>query len=294
MANAFDVSGKNVVITGGNRGIGKALPWLTRNPAPTLPFSAAIMKAGRKRLKKSSGMAAGYTCVLCDVANLASVKAAVKKVFQFFDHVDILINNAGVATTVPFLDGDQGLSEWHRVIDTDLHGVANVIHEIAPSMRDKGLGGSIINISSVGGQRVSGAREHHNAPYHAAKAGLDIFTKYLAIVLGDYGIRVNVMRRVRCIPTWTRIYHRASLKWLKRNCLPTASGNRLKSAPSAFTSPVRPAARSRAAFCPLTAVCSAFINWRINIKQTTGIAHLIVADTRHFVSPRKGGGIFNS
>jgi NAD(P)-dependent dehydrogenase (short-subunit alcohol dehydrogenase family) len=60
-------------------------------------------------------------------------------------------------------------------------------------MRDSGLGGSIINISSVGGQRVSASREHHNAPYNAAKAGLDIFSKYLALILGDDGIRVNVI-----------------------------------------------------------------------------------------------------
>jgi NAD(P)-dependent dehydrogenase (short-subunit alcohol dehydrogenase family) len=60
-------------------------------------------------------------------------------------------------------------------------------------MRDRGLGGCIINISSVGGQRVSNSREHHLAPYNAAKAGLDIFSKYLAIILGDDGIRVNVI-----------------------------------------------------------------------------------------------------
>lgn len=104
--------------------------------------------------------------------------------------MDVLINNAGVATKAPFLT-DEGLSEWHRVINTDIHGVANVVHEIAPSMRDYGKGGSIINISSVGGQRVSGSKAHHNAPYNVAKAGVDIFSRYLAVVLGDNGIRVN-------------------------------------------------------------------------------------------------------
>ncbi|NLB29104.1 MAG: SDR family oxidoreductase, partial [Clostridiales bacterium] len=70
---------------------------------------------------------------------------------------------------------------------------ANIVHTIAPKMRDAGLGGSIINISSVGGQRVSNTRDHHNSPYNVSKAGVDIFTRYLAFDLGDYGIRVNAI-----------------------------------------------------------------------------------------------------
>ncbi len=100
------------------------------------------------------------------------------------------MNNAGVATTKPFLS-EEGLSEWHRVINTDLHGPANVVNAIVPRMVDAGKGGTIINISSVGGQRVSASKESHNAPYNVAKAGVDIFSRYLAVVLGDSGIRVN-------------------------------------------------------------------------------------------------------
>ena len=60
-------------------------------------------------------------------------------------------------------------------------------------MVEAGLGGSIINTSSVGGQRVGDVKEHPNAPYHAAKAGLDQFTRYLSCELGDAGIRVNAI-----------------------------------------------------------------------------------------------------
>lgn len=105
-----------------------------------------------------------HTCFRCDVSDSNSVKSAANEIFGFIDHVDVLVNNAGVATTTPFLS-EEGLNEWHRVINTDLHATANVIHAIAPSMRDKGLGGSIINISSVGSQRVSGSKNHHLAPY---------------------------------------------------------------------------------------------------------------------------------
>ena len=117
------------------------------------------------------------------------------KVFEFYDHVDVLVNNAGVATTTPKVDFlDKDLSEWRKIIDVDLIGVAALIHEIAPKMIQAGRGGEIINITSIGAVSVSGCKLHHNAPYNAAKAGADVFTRYLAITLGDYGIRVNAIR----------------------------------------------------------------------------------------------------
>lgn len=190
MTNAFDVSGKNVVVTGGNRGIGKGISVAFAQSGANVAVLCRNYDSGMETVNELKQYGGKYTCIACDVSDIDKVKAAKKKLFTFFDHVDVLVNNAGVATTTPFLS-DEGLNEWHRVINTNLHGVANIVHEIAPAMRDSGLGGSIINISSVGGQRVSASREHDNAPYNTAKAGLDIFTRYLAVVLGDYGIRVN-------------------------------------------------------------------------------------------------------
>jgi NAD(P)-dependent dehydrogenase (short-subunit alcohol dehydrogenase family) len=123
---------------------------------------------------------------------MESCEQAVKEIYELFGHVDVLVNNAGVATNVEFLK-DTGLKEWHRVINTDLHGVANMIYCVAPRMRKAGLGGRIINISSVGGQSIGDALDHPNSPYHAAKAALDHFTRYLAIELGNDGIRVNAI-----------------------------------------------------------------------------------------------------
>ncbi|MDR2087852.1 MAG: SDR family oxidoreductase [Clostridiales Family XIII bacterium] len=190
MTKAFDVSGKNVVVTGGNRGIGFGIAAAFAQSGANVAVLCRDAASGKAAADGFAVHGGKYACFRCDISDAASVQAAADGIFEFFGGVDVLVNNAGVATTTDFLD-PKGLDEWHRVINTNLHGVANVIFHIAPRMRDAGRGGSIINISSVGGQRVSGSKEHPNAPYNASKAGIDIFSKYLAVTLGDYGIRVN-------------------------------------------------------------------------------------------------------
>jgi len=190
MEGAFSVKGFNVVVTGGNRGIGLGITNAFAQSGANVAILCRNQKAGQEVADGLKQYGGRYTCIACDISDIASVKAAEKAVFEFFDHVDVLVNNAGVATNKFFLD-DTDMEEWHRVINTNLHGVANMVHTFAPHMRDYGKGGSIINISSIGGQHIGDARSHPNAPYFTSKAALDMFTKYLAIELGDLGIRVN-------------------------------------------------------------------------------------------------------
>ncbi|MDR0839462.1 MAG: SDR family oxidoreductase, partial [Oscillospiraceae bacterium] len=173
MADAFSVKGKNVVVTGGNRGIGLGISTAFAQSGANVVVLCRNADSGEKAIESFKGLGGRYACFACDISDHASVAAAAEKVYGFYDHIDVLVNNAGIATTTPFLS-ERGLEEWHRVIDTNLHGTANVVYELAPKMRDGGLGGSIINISSVGGQRVSNSRDHENSPYNASKAAIDI------------------------------------------------------------------------------------------------------------------------
>jgi len=191
MDNAYSVKGLNVVVTGGNRGIGKGISTAFAQSGANVVVLCRNYESGKAVTDGFAQYGGRYDTFKCDISQVEEVKEAAAKVFEFFDHVDVLVNNAGIATTTNFLDPDKGLEEWHRVINTNLHGVANVVYYIAPRMRDAGLGGTIINISSVGALRVSGSKEHHNSPYNASKAGVDIFSRYLALTLGDYKIRVN-------------------------------------------------------------------------------------------------------
>lgn len=190
MQDAFSVKGFNVVVTGGNRGIGIGIAKAFAQSGANVVILCRNTASGEAAVAQLQQYGGKYACFGVDISDIESVKAAEKEVFAFFDHVDVLVNNAGVATNKYFLD-DTDMQEWHKVINTNVNGVANMVYAFAPHMRDWGHGGSIINISSIGGQHIGDARSHPNGAYFTSKAALDMFTKYLAIELGDMGIRVN-------------------------------------------------------------------------------------------------------
>jgi len=192
MTDAFSVRGLNVVVTGGNRGIGFGIC------AAYAQCGANVAVLCRDRAKGDAAAeklrSYGTVCVAaaCDVASDESVRAAAGEVFGAFPHVDVLVNNAGISTVSEFLR-DRDLKGWHEVINTNLNGPARMLYAIVPRMIEAGRGGSVINISSIGGQALGGARTHPMPPYHVSKAALDMFTRNMAIELGDYGIRVNAI-----------------------------------------------------------------------------------------------------
>jgi NAD(P)-dependent dehydrogenase (short-subunit alcohol dehydrogenase family) len=190
MEGAFSVEGLNVIVTGGARGIGRGITQAFAESGANVCIMCRNEKNGQIALDEISAQTKGnHSYIKCDISSHDSVIAAKKAYFEKYDHLDVLVNNAGIGSKPPFLS-EHGLEEWHRIIDTDLHGVAHMVYEFAPVMRDAGNGGTIINISSVGAQRTPVSDEQHNAPYNVSKAGVDIFSRYLAIVLGDANIRV--------------------------------------------------------------------------------------------------------
>jgi len=192
MMDAFSVKGLNVVITGGNRGIGLGISKAYAQGGANVAILCRNMEKGNQAIEELKQYGTTCFCVTCDVSNHKSVKAATEEVFKIFSDVDVLVNNSGMATVSDFLN-DEDLKGWHEVINTNLHGPAYVIYEIVPHMIKADKGGSVINISSTGGQALGGARTHPMPGYHASKAALDMFTRNMAIEFGDYGIRVNAI-----------------------------------------------------------------------------------------------------
>lgn len=181
------VDGKTALVTGAAGGLGHSF---TRC---LLEAGATVIVSGRRReaLESLKGEFPGYAdrihVVTMDVTDEASVTEAFDIMADDIAIPDVVVSNAGVATSKKALDLTG--SDWDRVIDTNLKGCWLVCNEAARRLSAMNRGGSIIMISSILGHRVAG----NVAPYAAAKAGVEQLTRALALEWARYGIRVNAL-----------------------------------------------------------------------------------------------------
>jgi 2-dehydro-3-deoxy-L-rhamnonate dehydrogenase (NAD+) len=165
--NKFDFAGRTAVVTGGMQGIGAAI-------AKRLQAAGAKVAIwdldGRPRV---------------DVADQASIDAAVKHTLGEFGRIDVLVNNAGIAgPSMPVVE--YPVDQWKRVIDIDLNGPFLCCRAVVPHMV-KAKYGRIVNIASIAGKEGN----PNAAAYAAAKGGLIAFTKALGKELAQSGVLVN-------------------------------------------------------------------------------------------------------
>jgi len=173
------------VVTGGAMGIGQAIAEAyVREGADVAIADIDIncANATASELQKSGRRA---IAVHVNVAEEDSVNKMVDKVIAEFGHVDILVNNAGVTSFHQFLD--LTVPEFDRILAIDLRGPFLCSRKVARHMVDQKRKGIIINITSMG-QDITTEVEAH---YAAAKGGLKMLTKSMAMSLAKYKIRVN-------------------------------------------------------------------------------------------------------
>ena len=183
----FRLPGKVALITGGSRGIGRAIALslaeagadviLASRKLPDLEMVAQeIIHMGRKALPVSA-----------NVRHLQEIDNLVKKVMEEFGHIDILVNNAGAN---PVFGSVFNIDEraWDVIMGLNLKGYFFLSQAVGKVMRDKG-GGAIINISSEGGIRPGVGM----GVYCISKAGVIMLTQVLAQEWGQYNIRVNAI-----------------------------------------------------------------------------------------------------
>jgi NAD(P)-dependent dehydrogenase (short-subunit alcohol dehydrogenase family) len=178
-----DLAGKIALITGGTRGIGRAIAKSLANAGATVVITARDEIAIRRMVDelKPAGGAAGY---VCDVRDYEQVKSVFAKVAEDLGGVDILINNAGVGTfdTVE----STSVEDFRAVLETNLFGVFYCCHEAIPLMKQRG-GGYIINVSSLAGTNA----HPRMAAYNASKFGLNGFSEALMQEVRHDGIKVS-------------------------------------------------------------------------------------------------------
>jgi 3-oxoacyl-[acyl-carrier protein] reductase len=179
------LAGKIAVVTGGSRGIGKALcVRLARMGAIVVVNYVSRPDAAEATV--ASIQEAGGNAVACqfDVADSEQVQAAFKKILADFGRVDILVNNAGI--TRDGLIAMMKEQAWDEVIDTNLKGAFNCIKAVSrPMMKQRW--GRIVSITSV----IGFAGNAGQANYAAAKAGMVGLTRSVAKELASRGVTVN-------------------------------------------------------------------------------------------------------
>ena len=191
MKDAFSLVGKNAIVTGGAKGIGLGISTAFAQQGANIGIfardSAAADAVVAEFEKEYSGKFAYYQT---DISDMASCKKSVDSFVKDFGSVDVLVNNAGIATGGGLLTLDDEISSWFECFNVDLHGGVRMCYHVGKYMRDSGNGGHIINITSNAGEIVN---EPLLTSYAAAKAAFNHFTRCFAAEVAPYKMRVNAI-----------------------------------------------------------------------------------------------------
>jgi NAD(P)-dependent dehydrogenase (short-subunit alcohol dehydrogenase family) len=186
--DSFRLTGRRALITGGNRGLGRAFALALAEAGADVAITARDVDRNAAVVGEIKARGRHGFAVQADITEPDDVRRLVADVTTEFGGIDVLVNNAGVAIHRPALDIP--LEEWQQVLDLNLTALWNCSTEVARGMIDGG-GGVIVNVGSMSGQIVN--RPQWQASYNASKAAVHHLTRSLAAEWAPYGIRVNAI-----------------------------------------------------------------------------------------------------
>ena len=182
-----DLKGKSAIVTGGARGIGRAIATaFAENGADVVIGDLRIEEAGETASTISNGTGATVEAIRTDVTSLDDTRKLVTETLRLLGKIDILVNAAGWDRLTPFMKTKPDL--WERIIAINFRGVMNTCYSALPHMTERKTG-AIVNISSDSA-RVGSFGE---AVYAGSKAAIVAFSKTLAREHARDNIRVNVV-----------------------------------------------------------------------------------------------------
>lgn len=184
---SFSLANRTVLITGASSGIGAHLARVAARAGARVVLAARRVERLGLVAEYIKWDSAQVLAVALDVTDRASVEEAFDAAEAHFGVVDVVLNNAGIGNGQRPLEMSE--EEWRVMLSTNLDGVWRVAQVTAQRLAKAGRGGSIVNVASVLGLRVSTGYSH----YCAAKAGVVQLTKSLALELARYNIRVNAI-----------------------------------------------------------------------------------------------------
>jgi len=177
---------KVVIITGSGRGIGREMAGAFAAAGARVAV-ADLNEESAQRTAAAIAAGGGDACpVGMDITDPAQIDGLIRLVTRRWGRLDILVNNAGVGLNKPFLDTT--LAEWERQLRVNLTGTFLCAQAAAREMVRQGSG-RIVNVASISGQRGGQGR----SAYGAAKAGVILLTRVMAVELGPQGVTVNAI-----------------------------------------------------------------------------------------------------
>lgn len=183
---ARPLTGRTAVVTGANRGIGRAIAIALAKAGANVVVTARSEEAAKVVRDELDGEVVG-AALRCDVSSLESTQTMATEALERFGSVDIVVANAAIAgATKPMHELSQ--AEWDECVRTDLDGVFFTFKPFIAQMIERGSG-SLVAIGSVTGKKPLLNR----SPYAAAKMGVVGLVRTLALELGPHGVRANVI-----------------------------------------------------------------------------------------------------
>jgi len=202
------LEGKVVIVTGGARGIGRAIALASAKEGADLVIADTQFELAKKTAEEIRAFGRQAMAIQTDVRESKEVEEMIRKTVEKFGKIDVLVNNAGtcapgrldalsqIASPLEIEEAD-----WDTTLETNLKGTYLCCKYVIPHMR-KQRSGKIINISSVAGRRGNPLIPY----YGASKAAIINYTESLAMILGDYGITANAICPVF---VWTDLWKTA-------------------------------------------------------------------------------------
>jgi NAD(P)-dependent dehydrogenase (short-subunit alcohol dehydrogenase family) len=184
---AIDLSGQVAIVTGGGGGIGRSIALALAEAGADIVIAEVIPERCEAVAAEVRALGRKALPVLTDMMDTEQVRAMVDKAKAEFGRIDILVNNAGGVGRKAFLE--QSERSWRRHIDLNLVSMLAATSAAVPVMIEGGRGGAIINVSSIEGSRAAPGY----AVYAACKAGMNNFTRTMALELADHDIRINTI-----------------------------------------------------------------------------------------------------
>jgi NAD(P)-dependent dehydrogenase (short-subunit alcohol dehydrogenase family) len=174
--------GRHALVTGGGRGIGRAIAGALAGAGATV----TVVGRDRTRLEQAVSEGAAHNAAVADVTDPAAVQAAVREAAQRHGPVDLMIANAGAAVSAPFMKSDIAL--FRQMLDVNLLGVTNVAQAVLGSMTERGFG-RIVAVASTAGLKGY----PYVSAYCAAKHAVVGFVRALALETAKTGVTVNAV-----------------------------------------------------------------------------------------------------